>query len=322
MDKIDTMDKSNKSNKLKKYCRKIFILPVWFVILLSSIAFPLVIYALYNFEGSHPISVISYLLSAYAFVIFCVRLPYMYKRSKELLRGDELKLVVRIRKILYKYKYTRIYVEDSEFRGVIALYSGVGINAFYAIYRCGSGIYYKSNWFFAIGIYYLIFGIIRFMLIRRMKRSETICTSREKDYYTYKTYRFCGVLMLLMNLAMSIMIIQMVVNKETFYYDSQLIYFSAIYTFYYVLSSVDNLLKFAKKKNPILTASKYLTCAGALMSMFTLQTSMIALFGDNELERDIMNAVTGGIVTAIVIFMAIFMIVNGSRKLKNWKKNI
>ena len=62
--------------------------------------------------------------------------------------------------------------------------------------------------------------------------------------------------------------------------------------------------------------------AGAVMSMFSLQTSMLHVFGtDNERHfRRVMNTVTGSIVMAIVLAIATYMIINGTRKTDLYKK--
>lgn len=306
--------------KFKKFYNKFFVIKVKWIFLLGLIAFPLVYFTLLYLPPDHYLSIISYVLSAYTFTVLCIRTPYIYRKTKELIKGEEVRIIVKIRGLMMKYKYTRMYLLDREFRAVISLYSGFTINLFYAIYRCTSGLYYNSNWFMAIGIYYLIFGFIRLFLIRRRGLCETLEFAGDREYLGYKTYRLCGILMFILNTAMSIMIIEMVVNKQSYIYYGNVIYFTAIYTFYYVISSITNVVRFYKNKNPILSASKNLTFAGALMSMFTLQTAMIAFFGSNDVERDIMNSVTGAIVTILVIALAIFMIIKGNRNIKKYER--
>lgn len=304
--------------KLKNYCKKIFFIPVKYVLILSLVSFPSIIYALKNLNPMSLISIFLYVLSFYTLIVLCISLPHMYKRAKELVIGDELKFVTKIRSFLMGYKYSKMYLVDREFRAVVALHSGLLVNTIYAAYRFCSGFYYNSEWFVAIGIYYLIFGLIRYMLIKRMKIVDNLEFEKEKNYLGFKTYKLCGILMLILNSAMSIMIIQMVVNKKSYLYYGNVIYLTALYTFYYVISSINNMIRFAKNKKPILSASKNLTFAGALMSMFTLQTAMIAFFGENELERDIMNSITGAVVVISVVFLAIFMIFTGNKKIKEF----
>ncbi len=61
--------------------------------------------------------------------------------------------------------------------------------------------------------------------------------------------------------------------------------------------------------------------SGAVMSMFSLQNSMLHTFGgaDDEKFRLIMNTVTGGSVLVIVLGIASFMIISGTKKLKKYE---
>ena len=52
--------------------------------------------------------------------------------------------------------------------------------------------------------------------------------------------------------------------------------------------------------------------AGALMSVLTLQTAMLAQFGGDAAMRRTMNAVTGACVCSLVFCMAVFMAVRGN----------
>lgn len=63
---------------------------------------------------------------------------------------------------------------------------------------------------------------------------------------------------------------------------------------------------------PCMPAAKMLGLAGALMSVLTLQTAMLAQFGGDAAMRRTMNAVTGACVCSLVFCMAVFMAVRGN----------
>ena len=47
-----------------------------------------------------------------------------------------------------------------------------------------------------------------------------------------------------------------------------------------------------------------------------LQTTMIATFGENELEfMRLMNSITGGVISVITLSISIYMIIKGQKKL-------
>ena len=63
---------------------------------------------------------------------------------------------------------------------------------------------------------------------------------------------------------------------------------------------------------------KDMSFVGAAMSMFSLQTSMLASFsgGNERYFRRLMNSLMGGAVTITVLVISLFMIWRGTRELK------
>ena len=104
------------------------------------------------------------------------------------------------------------------------------------------------------------------------------------------------------------MIVLMVRTNSGFSYPGYIIYLSAFYTFYTMIISVLNLVKFRKLGSPILSAAKVLNFIAAMMSILGLQTAMISRFSENgEAYRKMMNTITGGFVYGIVIVTLISM---------------
>ncbi len=298
--------------------KKFFSIPTPFVLILSAIAFPFVFYCLNTKNLNHYVYLSSYILSAYSLIVLCVSFPSMYRRSKELINGDELSLIVGIRNFMNKFKYSNLYLNDIEFRATISLFSGFLINTFYAVYRCFTGIYNKSIWFIAIGVYYFIFGIIRYILIKRMRTSNKMEFGMTKELFSIKTYRLCGILMFILNITMAGMIIQMIMeNRVIKNYNGEQIYYFALYTFYSVIVSIYNVVKFRKDKNLILSASKNLTFVGALMSMFTLQTAMLLTYDNGQVDIKEMNILTGTIIILFTVLLSTFMIIKARKNMKN-----
>lgn len=82
-----------------------------------------------------------------------------------------------------------------------------------------------------------------------------------------------------------------------------------------------NLVKFRKVGNPILSASKAISFADALMSVLALQTAMILRFGEGkEYFRMEMNLITGAFVLGITLFMEVYLIIRGQKVLNKLKR--
>lgn len=112
------------------------------------------------------------------------------------------------------------------------------------------------------------------------------------------------------------MILLMVLTDSGYAYHGYVIYLSAMYTFYAMIMSVVNLIRFRRLGSLILSAAKALNFVAALMSILGLQTAMIAQFsaGEKGFCRT-MNALTGCGVWIAVIITAAYMLYR-SKKIK------
>lgn len=306
-------------NRFKEIMKAILFPRPWIVVVTSLVGFPAVIFSLNFLSSTNPVSYISYLLSAYALTVLCANLPRAKRRCRELIHGDEVKAIVSFRNFMHRYKYTSLYLDDIEFRARVSLYSGLAINMFYAVFKCTTGVMFHSAWLWAIGLYYVVLSAIRFTLLRNVRITDKKEHSLEKKIHEYQSVRLCGIMMLILSVAMGGMTVQMIWQNRSYEYRGYIIYISALYTFYSFITAVVNVVKFSKRNNPILSAAKFLSLAGALMSMFALQTAMFFSFGGGEELQRQMNTITGTAVCLLAIGMAVIMIIKSNIGLKNLK---
>lgn len=288
--------------------------PYRLILLIDVIAFPVTIAALRLLDGSHPLAIAAYVFSAYALTVTVVNFKGITRRLRELATGDELGLVRWVKGLMRRNRYTKKYLEDKEFRAEAAIYGGLAFDLFYAAVKGGSGLYYHSEWLMSIGFYYLVFALIRFFLMRSVRRRR----AGADKAHEWRTYRTCGAMLFVMNAAMAGMAVQMVIKNRANQYSKALVILSAAYTFYIFTLAIVNMVKFRRSENTILSAAKIVAFVGAVMSMFSLQTSMLATFnGENDdAYRRIANAISGGGVTIITLSAAVFMMIQGTRALK------
>ncbi len=294
--------------------------PVRVIVITDIIATPITIAALAFLSPMNPISLFAYLLSSYALTISVIGFKRVIRRIRELITGDEVKMIVRFRKLMHKNKLTALYLDSKDFRAVVSLYCGLAFNLLFATFKVASGILDGSAWLISIGFYYFAFAAARFMLTQNYRRQKSNDKNSGK-LYEYRTYRRCGIMMMFLNLTIGGMSVQMIWKNEVVSYSKAAVIISAAYTFYCFIISIKNVIAFRKSDNAILLATNDLTMSGAVMSMFSLQNSMLHTFGsaDEERFRLIMNTVTGGSVLVIVLSIATFMIISGTKKLKRYE---
>ena len=115
----------------------------------------------------------------------------------------------------------------------------------------------------------------------------------------------------------------MVYFDRGFQYQGILIYVIALYTFYITITAIIDMVKYRKYKSPILSATKIIKMASALFSMLFLETAMFAQFGadtSSEAKR-IMIMATGAGISVVVVSMAVYMLVQTTKEIKQYKRN-
>ena len=127
-------------------------------------------------------------------------------------------------------------------------------------------------------------------------------------------YRNTGILMFLLNSTMVGMIILMIRDGESVMYPGFIIYAQAAYTFYILIISIVNVIRYRKNHSPLVAASKSINLVAAIMSLFILQVAMINEFGGDGQFKLIINTLTGTLTSIITIGIAIFMIINSKVK--------
>ena len=150
-------------------------------------------------DANMVITYISYIFSAYSLTIICARSPILFRKLIE---------------AKYSNKYITLYQSDAQLRVKISLYSSVILNILYALLQLFSGFYFHSIWFYALAGYYTLLAIMRFFLL---KDAQKIVAGTNK-FYEFLLYRFCGTLLLLMNLTLGVIVFYIVWQNRGFEY--------------------------------------------------------------------------------------------------------
>lgn len=263
-------------------------------VLLVLLSTALLIYVFISGNQENIIAYISYLFSAYALTVVVLKIPVFIKK---------------IRQGLYANKYSKKYLTEAELRAKISLYAGFTFSAAYAVFKFMAGVYFRSLWIGAIAVYYVVLAAIRVGLVKREYYGIKCTDEAKQRKQDLQIYKRCGYLMFLLNVAVAGIVIQMIWQNKSFTYPGLLIYASAAYTFYCFTMAIVNLVKYRKLERPILSAAKMISFAGALTSMLSLQTALLAEFSEGQaVFIRLMNSLTGTAVCTAVFLLAIRMI--------------
>lgn len=290
--------------KLKRILIKLLFPPAPVIALLVPASAALLIYA-FAAPGPKPAVVyLSYLLSAYATTVLCAGIPSLYRKIKTV--KEENKYAVR-------------YFSDAALRVKISLYGSLGVNVLYAALQLFLGLKNMSVWFYALAAYYLLLAIMRFFLLREARRT-TPGKNRVRELYCY---RICGVSLLFMNQALSVVVFYMVWQNRGFTHHYIVTIAMAAYTFTTFTMAIVNMVRYRKYNSPILSAARQVSFAAALVSMLSLETAMLNAFGaagKSEFKFMITSA-TGGAVCIAILWLAVSMLIAAGRKENENERN-
>lgn len=274
--------------------------PKWVLAVIPPLSFAALIFIFVTGNKASAPAYGIYCMSAYSLTIWIAAAPALIR---------SLRKAVQNCKLVQKLTHTAFggrYLDSLAFRGTISLYQGMTVNFFYMVFRIIAGIRYASVWFVSMAVYYLVLACLRTYLVIGYRKRTPIRECR--------CYRTTAWLLFLLNIPMGGMIVLMVRTNSGFSYPGYVIYLSALYTFYTMVTAVINLVKFRRLGSPILSAAKVLNFVAAMMSILGLQAAMISRFSENgEAYRKMMNAITGGFVYGIVILIAVYMLLHGKK---------
>lgn len=273
------------------------------MIILVPIATVFLVYSLIFMGTDSIIAILSYLLAFYTLMVWSLKIPYLIKFVKNI-KNENV--------------HVKRWRDDARLRINVSLYGTLLWNTAYALLHLGMGFWHHSFWFCSLAGYYIFLAVMRFFLVRFTSKHKP----REKMREELFKYRTCGWIILGMNIMLSLMVFFMVYWNRTFRHHEITTIALAAYTFTAFTVAIINIIKYRKYNSPVYTASKAISLTAAVVSILTLEATMLTTFGDGSmsiLTRKIMLGCTGGVVSIFIIIMAIFMIAQSSKKLKELK---
>lgn len=285
---------------LKKAVLKAIFLPIWLVLIFVCISAVLLIYVFKEGNTDSFLSIFTYVFSFYTLTVLiaviCKKLPPTVKKLKSGVLGN---------------KYTSRYFEDVRFKNDVNLVISFSFNLIYVAVNAVHSVRYNTNWFGIFAVYYAILAVMRFLMIVSARRKNV---KRKSELIVA---RVCAFILFAVNLFLTGAILMILYFDKGFEYEGYLIYVAALYSFYLIISSVVDMVKFKKYNSPLMSVSKIVKFTSALVSMLTLETAMLSQFGNDmpaETQK-IMIAATGGGISVIIIVLALYVIVKTTREL-------
>lgn len=122
--------------------------------------------------------------------------------------------------------------------------------------------------------------------------------------------------MLCITLMLSCIGLSMVLEQKAPAFSDVFVITSAAYTFYILTLSIVDLVRYRKYKSPVLSAAKAVRFVQALISLLSLEASMLVQFGDDDRYRRLMLSLSGAGVWATTAAISVYMIVRANQEMK------
>ena len=290
----------------KKFGKALLFPHIAIMMILVPVATVLLVGSMVFIGTESPIAIASYVIAAYTLTVWCFKIPYLINFFKTFKNEN---------------KYAKKWQDDTRLRVNVSLYGSLAWNALYGIFQLWLGFYHHTFWFYSLGAYYICLGVMRFFLVRHTSKyvpGEKIRTELVK-------YRACGIVFLVMNLALALIIFFMVYWNRTFEHHMITAIAMAAYTFTTLTTAIINVIKYRKYHSPVYSASKAISLAASLVSMLTLESTMLTTFGNGTVTavgQKWMLGATGGAISAVIVAMAVYMIAVGTNKLRQLQKEV
>lgn len=286
----------------KKIGKSILFPHIAIVLSLFPVATALLVLSMHYLEEGSILRIATYIISFYSLVILCARIPNFVAWCKVVKQNNRL---------------LSRFTNDVRLRIKVTLIGAIVWNCAYALLQLVLGVQQKSAWFYSLSVYYFALAIMRIFLVCHTIRYER----GENMVKEYVWYRACGWIFLLINVALTGMMIYIVRGDYAVSHNQIVTIAMATYTFFSFAMSITNVVRYKKFQSPVFSASKIISLAASCVSVTTLESTMLATFDNGMLDttKRLLMALTGGAIAVFIVVMAIYMIVNANKKLNRLK---
>lgn len=205
------------------------------------------------------------------------------------------------------------YRTDLWFRAEASVYMSCGVNITFSLYQILIGLTRNSLWFYALALYYVLITATRVLMLYYIRKEAV--DGREE----LRRYRKCGIMMLVLTfMILGIGILMNNGNSTPKQYPGHMVFVVGVFTLYTFINSIINLWRYRLLESPLISASKSVNLATALVSLYTFEAAVFAQFRPyiNPSLITLLNVVTAGGSFIVIAWMSAHIILRSTRALK------
>lgn len=194
---------------------------------------------------------------------------------------------------------------DYNFKTFVNSIDSLGITILFALYNGFLAVNLLSIWNGSICIYYLFFMVIRGMVLMT-ERNNIKRNHKQKDKFRQRTFVISSIMLLVLNFVLIVPISIMVLFKKSVNMNRISAIAIATYTTYKIIMTSINFQKRKHSNNILVQELCIINFIDALVSILTLQNTMIMVMQDGEInDMFILSALSSAITLVVIIFISV-----------------
>ena len=181
------------------------------------------------------------------------------------------------------------------------------INTAYAVGNLLLGVSKVSWWFITLGVYYIILSTMRLTAIIMSRKIKSGVTSK-----------YVGVMLMVTALPLLAIVFLCFVKEVGSQFHEIIMIAMAAYAFTKITLAIINLIKVRKGSSEVEKSLRNISLADALVSIASLQRSMLVSFGDmSASDIKIFNVLTGTGVSVLIFLLGLNLVMEIRKKQKS-----
>lgn len=294
--------------------KKIVNPPIWakiltFIVTVFSATLSLVMVGLGLENGA--LAIIAYILFGVAGVFLTYSVYLMIPLFPKMKSG--------IIEWMEKHEFTHLLLRNFGFRTVIFAIGSFLMSLLFSAFNAYMGIANRSIWYGALAAFYIALAFLRGGVLGYHKKRLGKKTQND-EYVKAKVYRNSGIITLILNIALSSAIAQMIFSDAHFSYMGWTVFAYAAYAFYKITLSIISFIKAHKQDDLTVRAIRNINLVDALVSILALQTALLTMFSEDNVDISLFNTFTGVAVSVLSVGIGIYMIASANKKMKKIQK--
>lgn len=221
-------------------------------------------------------------------------------------------------------KSTKKFTKTSKFCGIkrftsnfiFGAYFSALITFLFAFYNMFLGIFYLNSWNISMFVYYLCLTIARFAVIIIESKIKNCPTKILFD----KQKKACiglSIFMCFIDLCLLAPITLILISPNEYEFGIIPAIIIAVYTTYKIIIAIKNYIKQRRSQKLTFKFLKALSIVDGLVSILTLQNTLIMVNGGMKFEMKILSAISSFVIVLIIVIFSVIQLVNAI-KVKQW----